>query len=185
MCFFQQRCNLQTRQPALEALPCSSSLASACLAANCHDLLSAVSLYLFLAPALVGSITHCIDSGCLRKMTTIHLLPVSNISTLTGLSKGSEEEEEKKSPWRGWGMQLLMAEGWNDCSQHVNLQRPFYSPVPDWQELTALRGPDLFLLVPFSTITVSLPHCQPWTPILGMVQPLWELLAPTSEQTTA
>lgn len=51
----------------------------------------------------------------LRKQTTVHLLSVSNISTLAGLRKGSEEE---KSPRRGWGTQLLVAECWKNCNQH-------------------------------------------------------------------
>lgn len=64
MCFFWQQCNLRTHQPAPQALPCRSLRASASLTDDCHHLLFAISLYLFLAPAAVGSITHCTASGC-------------------------------------------------------------------------------------------------------------------------
>lgn len=77
-------CNTQTHQPAPEALSNSLALASACLTADCHNLLLAASLYLFLAAALDPSLIALLQDA----KNVDHHSPVATI--LTGLSKGSE-----------------------------------------------------------------------------------------------
>lgn len=106
----------QTHQPAPEALP---SLASVCLTADCHNLLFAVRLYLFLAAALVPSITRCTAKNA------DHHSPVAMV--WTGLSKGSERRARG-----GGGNAAADGRRLGKLQPEVHQQRLFYSPVPDW-----------------------------------------------------
>lgn len=106
----------QTHQPAPEALP---SLASVCLTADCHNLLFAVRLYLFLAAALVPSITRCTAKNA------DHHSPVAMV--WRGLSKGSERRARG-----GGGNAAADGRRLGKLQPEVHQQRLFYSPVPDW-----------------------------------------------------
>lgn len=83
-------------------------------------------------------------------------------------------------------MQLTKPKGWKNCNQEVNLQRLFYSSLPDWWELAAFKGPDHFHLFPFCVITAPPPCFQQCTPALAIAQSLCKLPpAPTSEPRSA